>query len=323
MSQKTVKTIHTYIQNDLAMVDFDYADSTGRYLSSIKEFDLNNNIVKEIGYRPDGLIENHYTNSYNEKNQRVEYSIFDDDDQLMESHRFDYDEAGKIIGEACYYAEMDDNDYTHYIYDENNLLIEKRNIDSDDELYNLVRFSYTDNLLTREEHINDDQKLESEKIFEYNADGKPITEIHIDHLEGDKRTIRNEYNEAGFKVKTLTYNKKDQLAIKTYYEFDEQGHNITLIDEDARGLSTTRYIFNEEGKMELQEKYNADEELLVQWKYDYLDGLLMSTTTFIRESAEEVKSSKEEDESEDNEDEEIEEYVMVKRITTENVYEFF
>ncbi len=230
MSQKAVKSVHTYIQNDLALVDFDYADSTGRYLASIKEFDLNNNIVKEIGYRPDGWVENHYTNKYNDKNQRIEHSIFDEDSQLMETHKFDYDDAGKVIGEACYYAEMDDSDYTHYVYD-GDLLIEKRNMDSDNELYMLIKFSYTDKLLTHEEHYNDEMKLESEKVFEYNSEGKIITDMVIDRLEGDKHSHKYEYDEAGNRIKSLYYNKKDQLAIKTTFEYDDQGRNITLIDE--------------------------------------------------------------------------------------------
>jgi len=309
MSQKKIKSVQTFIQNDLALVDFDYADSTGRYLSSIKEYDVNGNILKEIGYRPDGWIENHYSIAYNEKNQRVEYAIYDEDDQLLENHTFEYDDDGNIIGESCFYAEMDDHDYTHYNYDENGLLIEKRNLDSDNEFYGLIRFTYSNKLLVREEHINDEQKLESEKIFEYNAEMKLITETAIDHLEGDKRTIRNEYNTAGQKIKSLIYNKKDQLASKLYYEFDDQGRNCTLIEEDAHGVSITRYIYLDNGKMSRQEKYNANDELLVRWEYEYAEDLLLNTVTFIREE------SSDEDSDED--------FEMIKRVTTENMYEFF
>jgi YD repeat-containing protein len=293
------------------MVDFDYADSTGRYLASVKEFDLNNNIVKEIGYRPDGWIENHYTNKYNDKNQRIEHSIFDEDNQLMETHKFDYDEAGKIIGEACYYAEMDDKDYTHFIYDEDGLLIEKRNMDSDNELYTLIKFTYTDKLMTHEEHFSDEMKLESEKVFEYNSEGKLITEMEMDHLEKDKHTHKYEYDEAGHRTKSLFYNKKDQLAIKSVFEYDDQGQNVALIDEDVHGITITRYTFNDDGQMELQEKFNAEEELLVKWVYEYSGEELIKTTTFIRE------------ESENKSDESEEEHEMVKRVTTEHEYEFF
>ena len=51
----------------------------------------------------------------------------------------------------------------------------------------LVKFSYTGKLLTREEHFNDEMKLELEKVFEYNSEGKLITEMEMDHLEKDKQ----------------------------------------------------------------------------------------------------------------------------------------
>lgn len=311
MSQKTVKTVRTYIQNDLALVDFDYADSTGRYLASEKEYDLNNNIVKEIGYRPDGWIENHYTNKYNEKNQRIEHSIFDEDNQLLETHKFDYDADGKVIGEACYYAEMDDSDYTHYVYDQEGLLIEKRNLDSDGELYTLVKFTYANQLMVREEHYNDEMRLESEKVFEYNPEGKLLMELEMDHLENDKHTHRYEYDAAGYKIKSLFYNKKDQLAIKSIFEYDDKGRNVTLIDEDVHGITITRYTYNDRGQMELQEKFNEEEELLVKWVYEYSGDEPLSTTTYLREKSE-------------NKDEESgEDFEMVKRVTTEHEYEYF
>jgi len=63
--------------------------------------------------------------------------------------------------------------------------------------------------------------------------------------------------------------------------------------------------------MELQEKFNGEEELLVKWVYEYTDDEPLRTTTYIREK------------SENKDDETGEEFEMVKRVTTEQEYEYF
>jgi YD repeat-containing protein len=165
--------------------------------------------------------------------------------------------------------------------------------------------------MIREEHYNDEMKLESEKVFEYNPEGRLLMELEMDHLENDKHTHRYEYDEAGNKIKSLFYNKKDQLAIKSIFEYDDQGRNIALIDEDVHGITITRYTYNDAGQMELQEKFNGEEELLVKWVYEYMGDEPLRTTTYIREK------------SENQNDETEEEYEMVKRVTTEHEYEYF
>lgn len=309
MSQKKIKSIQTFIQNDMAMADFDYADSTGKYLASIKEYDQNDNILKEVGYRPDGWVENHYANVYNEKNQRVEYSIFDEDDQLLETHRFDYDESGKIIGESCFYAEMDDSDYTHYVYDADGLLVEKNNMDSENDLYSYVRFEYDNKMPINERHYNDDNRLEMEKALVFDSRGLVIEETDFDHLENDKRTYSYEYDENKNRTKTLMYNKKDQLIMKTLSEFDGNGKRVKIIEEDQKGLFVTKFEYDESGNMVLQEKFDDQDIILARWEYSYEDGLLMLVEMFLRE-----------DKEGNDEDEEFE---LIKRVTTENVYAFF
>lgn len=310
MSQKKIKSIQTFIQNDLAMADFDYADSNGRYLASVKEFDVNDNILKEIAYRPDGWVENHYTNKFNEANKRIEHSIFDENDELMEKHQFDYDESGKIKGEACYYAEMDDSDYTHFVYNADGLLVEKNNMDSDNELYSYVRFEYDNKKLVNERHFNDDNRLELEKIIHYLADGKVSKEVDVDHIENDQRTYVYDYDEAGNRVKTLMYNRKDELIMKTLVSYNENAKRTELIEEDQTSYFLTKFFYDESGKMVVQEKFNNEEIILVRWEYTYEDDLMKLVEMYIRE-----------DKHTDDEDEE--EFVLTKRITTEYVYEFF
>jgi YD repeat-containing protein len=309
MEQKIVKSTQTYISNQLAFADFDYADSNKRYLASLKEYDVNGNITKEVGYRPDSWIENNYTNSYNENNVLIEHSIFDEENQLLECHKFDLDEKGKIIGESCYYSEMDDSDYTTYSYDEEGRLIEKRNVDSEQDLYWLTNFEYENGLLVKEQHFNDNNTLETEKKCEYSPKGELIKEINIDQLENDKRTYVFEYDDAGHRVKTLMYNTKDQLTAKFLYEFDEKGRNYKLIEEDRKGLFTTIFHFNDADFLEIQEKFDQDNELIVRWEYEYEENRLVLTKAFMREK----------NTDEDSEDE----YVMINRVTTEYEYIFY
>jgi hypothetical protein len=306
MSQKTIKSIQTFIQNEMAMADFDYAESKGKYLASIKEFDHHNNIVKEVGYRPDGWVENHYSNVFNEKNQRVEHSVFDEDDQLLETHRFDYDETGKIIGEACYYAEMDDSDYTHYVYDADGLLVEKNNMDSENELYSYIRLEYQDKKPVNERHYNDENRLEVEKVLTYDEKGQVVKEVDLDHVEGDKRTYIYEYDDQGERVKTLVYNKKDQLVMKTLVEY-ENGLRMKIEEEDQSGLSVFKFGYDAEKRMVLQEKFDHEEMIQGRWEYTYEGDLLKLVEMYVRE--------------EQSQDEE--EVELVKRITTEHIYEFF
>jgi hypothetical protein len=307
MSQNKVKSIHTYISNQLAMVDYDSADSNSRYLASYKEFDENGNITKEIGYRPDTLIENNYSNIYDANNHLIEHSIYDENNELLECHKYDLDENGRVIGESCFYAEMDDNDYTTYLYDNDGHLIEKRNVDSDNELYHLKQFTYENQKLIKEQLFNDEQKLETETIYEYDENGLRISEINIDNLEGDKQTFKYDYNELGQRIETLHYNKKDQLVAKSFFEYDEQGVNIQLIEEDVNGVYTTVFDYNELGKIQTQEKYNHEEELIVRWIYEYEDDRLVKTKTLVRD-----ENAEESDEDE-----------MVVKIISEFIHELY
>ncbi len=311
MSQKLIKSIKTYIKNDKALGEFDYAVSKDIYLASIKEFDQYSNVIKEIGYRPDGWIENHYTNKFNDNNQLIEHSVYDEDDQILETHTYDYSAEGKLIGIACYFAEMDDNDYTHIIYDAEDQIIEKRNMDSSDELYSSIKFEYQQGKLINEKHFNDENVLESEKQFQYDDKGNIVAESDIDHLENDKRVYTYEYNDAGKRTKTCIYNKKDQLIMRTSYEFDEDGRNIKQVEEDQKGIFTTLFGYNDDGLLDFQEKLDANDQLLVRWEYAYNEDLLVETGTYFREKKELI------------EEEDEDEYELVKRVSTDLVYEFY
>ncbi len=317
MPQKVIKSIKSYIKNDKALAEFDYADSKDVYLASVKEFDEQSNIIKEIGYRPDGLIDNHYTNTFNNTGQLIEHAVYDDGDELLQTHKYDYNSEGEMIGIASFFAEMGDSDYTHVLYNDEGLIIEKRNMDSDDDLYSTIKFEYKDDKLVKECHYNDDNKLESEKQFVYNDKGVLMEESEIDHLDNDKRVFKYEYDSAGSRTKMLMYNMKDQLIMRISYEFNEDGKNVKQVEEDQKGISTTLFGYTNDGQYDFQEKYDADGALVARWEYKYQDGLLVETGTYFREE----KTPEKNDEDENEED--SPEFELVKRISTDFIYEFY
>ncbi len=310
MEQNNIKTIRTYTTSEYISMNYKGKLSDERHLSSIREFDKNNNVIKEITYLPTGEIEHNTTSEYDYKNNIIVNCIFDENNELLQRHEYERDAEGKITVEKCFYAESDEPDFTYYKYDQNNNLVEKVNMDSDNDIYSRHLFAYENNLLVKSTLYNDSNQLEHEKNMQYNNQGQLILELDNDYIDNIKRTFKYEYDEFGNRSKILIYNKNNQLISKSLYTFNEQRLTTELIEEDINGEFTTKFNYNEQKLMISQEKFDADDDLILRFEYIYEGNNLIKTKTFVRDN----DLLEMESELEDN---------MICRAFVDYEYEFF
>ncbi len=320
MEKRNIKTIKTFTQSDYISIDYRKIAEVEKHLTSFKEYDLKGNLIREITYSPVGEIENNYSSEYDENNYQIVNNIFDENNKLLERHEYQREKDGRILVEKCFYSESSDFDTTYYKYDDNNNLIEKTNFDSDNELYAIKKNVYKNNNLVNSKIFNEYDELELEENFLYNEKNEMIENVEINHLEKEKRYLKYEYNDSGYKTKTLIFNRNKQLIAKSYFEYDVKNQLIEQYDEDEYHSITTKFIYNENGDVIIQERYNKDEELIIKFENEYQEDLLIKTTSFAKNDQSKNENLEEEEFEETNS---LDEENLTQKAIIEYEYEFF
>ena len=219
------KSIKITTISDLMGIDFE--NSNNSYTSSYREYDENQNVILEQDFSTDGILETFNKYSYNEHNQLVETLYLDENEEVLESHKFFY-ENNKLIKEHVYYGaneyeeEGDFYDIIEYHYNDENQLIHKLSKDSDGEFNSEKKYFYQDKNKIREEIYGENHKLEVELIFKYDDNGNIINEMRHDHIEDVKNTLEHHYNEKNLKTASLVYNNYNDLISKSLFEYNEK-----------------------------------------------------------------------------------------------------
>ncbi len=281
---KKFKSIKVTTISDLMGIVFD--NSNNSYVSSYKEYDENQNMVLEKDYTVDGNLETFNKYSYNDKNQLIETLFLDDNEEVLESHTFFY-ENNNLVKEHIHYGENeydDDTDFydiVEYIYNNDNFLISKRSIDSDGEFNSEKKYFYQGNNKIREEIYGENKTLEVELNFEYDENGNIVNESRIDHIENVKNTLEHLYNEQNLKTATLVYNNYDELISKSNFEYNDKNQLVKNIEETRDSYVVKVYEIDENGLVKTESYYNKDEELMQYKVYTYQNKIIQQIDQFV------------------------------------------
>ena len=229
-----IKTITGYSAN----LDMNGIEQN-EYKSSFREYDFNQNLIKDYGFSDDGEIEFSTDFVYNGRNQKMEQITGSSEDTVGERLEFRYNEEGELAQLDTIYLDQSKSVeiYTRYglnlsisLYDENNIV------------YQAVtkRFDELGNLLEE-----------------------------ITHDELNKTTSRTVYlyNEKHLLFRSSEYNQLGEMLKEEDYDYDMKGNLIKQETYDHRGklLSSLEYRYNQNNDLIWQ---RIDDTYLYEVEYD-------------------------------------------------------
>jgi antitoxin component YwqK of YwqJK toxin-antitoxin module len=199
-----------------------------------REYDDNNNILKETSYNEDGTSEEAYEATYyssGEIKERTNYynGVIGD--------YYEYDENGNSLLHISYY---DGEEYYRYAYeyDQNGNEIKSTCTTEDGETVTTYEYASNNTLLHEVSYYSDGTVKED---ITYDSYGNAISDIYYGEYESDY-SYENEYDYNGNLIKNTVYNS-DELSYYVIYDYDDNGNCILM--EDYDGDSKTPYEVSE------------------------------------------------------------------------------
>ncbi|MCK9613838.1 MAG: hypothetical protein M0R16_13250 [Bacteroidales bacterium] len=258
------------------------------HLSSEKEYDENNNLVKSISYNHSGDINEHILYKFDEKNNCIEEICFFDENEIAEHHYFVFDDKNLCANEKIVYAESGESHVT-FKYDERGNLLERRVMNPEGETEEMEVFEYDGDKLISEKLFGEDNVLEHENKYSYHENGDVVLYEHITSEERSSYTTEYFYNQKGEREKILIYDAQGRLREKLIYTRDDKGNILEVTEEDVTSVKTTKMSYDEKNNPVKQEDYNKEGILILSIERTFNDdGVLTETTVFSCNPVEEI-----------------------------------
>ena len=257
-----------------------FKESGTCYTNAYSEYDENGNETLSIDYDESGVAVSKTITKYDDQNRKIELQIFSGDDELNETHFFEYGSDGRISKETIEYqgGYKSIKSYTH---SENGLTITTIDEDGNEEEkevlvsdangnvtehtitdYNgeqsLHQVSeYADGKLIISKNLDKDGSEINHRIFKYQDDGK-LTFIGI--LNPGKELLDSysyQYDEKGREI-LQTIGTRGKIST----EYDDEKHTTTVVTSTGTGqiVNQTVTSFNEDGMTIREEDFNTIRE---------------------------------------------------------------
>ncbi len=239
---KKIKSVKMFRYDHTGTKDVNPEEKGYKY--SLTENDEKGNVVLEVKYNSDEELEDKYTYKYDDNNHIIEeihYLSFKD---IAEHKTYERDEKGKIIKAFKHYNDGS-KDTIEYNYNDDGLLMERVTIDSYDEVEAKNIYEYENSNLILEEVYEYDELI-SKQTFSYDKEGNVLEESKWSEDEGNIRQA-NVYDEKNRVIKVLFYNKKDELAAKIEYKYNDAGKITEVSEENQQGKNVTTVAYDEKG----------------------------------------------------------------------------
>lgn len=243
-------------------------EETGRYKSSYREFDENQNVILDITYLEDESVDQKYVNEF-EGVKLIDEKVYFGSDELSEHNSYEYD--GDVLSNMIIHYQDGSRDNIRYEYDDNNNLLRKETRDEDDDIEELELRNYDNGLLISSK-IFENGDLENpvrEESVEYDEEGRIIQKVTYDHQEERNQKQVFDYDENGYENMIKTY-VNGQLQQKAIFKRDELGRASQIIEEEPGQRVKVYQEFDDRGNVVKQQIYDKNEHELynVHRKYD-------------------------------------------------------
>ena len=247
------------------------------YKSSYQEFDLNNNIIKEIEYSKNGEFESAIEYKYNDKFNITEEINYIDEEEVGEHIIFKFDEEDNLIGTETTFPDGSKS-IEVATHNENVWIIlthdEKGNFEGEE----IRKFDENDNII--EETIYDEDKKNIQKII-YEYDDKFNNVSSTEYGEKGIFVVRKNFvfNEEGSVVKESSYNERGILINITESKYNDEDELILQQIDNAYLIEITYDDNNRKIKQQTTNLSINLVELLIIYNYDD-EGFLIEEITF-------------------------------------------
>ncbi len=264
------KSIKSY-RKDIIPEDIEVAvKEPEEYILNHREFDDNNNLVKEISYNADGSIEHINELKYDSLAYLIEELLYYEDNEIADHRKFERDEKGNILKEFVFYND-ETYDTIHYKYDSDMNLLEKNTVNADGETDDKEIFEYSKGNNILHALFDGNNKKHSEHTYEYNDAGK-ITELtEWDSDKNKKIRTVNKYNDDGILIKQLRY-LNDDLIAKLVFELDDKNKVYEVLDEDTQHKNILKFSYDDRDNVIEEAEYGVNDVLNHSIKRSYNDN---------------------------------------------------
>lgn len=257
------------IKKEYQRVGYDAQDIEPlEYTEVYAEYNDNGQILKESRYEPDGTLNTLTINTYNDQNELMQAEQYDQDDILLQKTVNKYDEEHRLVAQANYYGDASDEYITKYFYDAENQLVNQAVFLNGKLDFVEKAIEYQDGHPVKVTENDDYGQTLYVHHYEYDEKGQVSVYTRDEVQSKDRRTYEFTYDENGNRVKDLIYNFDMKLIAKVLRTFDEEGHQIEIVEEDLD--SYRRIVMQYEGDLVVKNMmYNKEGEITGWAEYEY------------------------------------------------------
>lgn len=257
-------------------------ENTQGFISNIKEFDRNGNLVLEADFSGPGLPESKIVNLYDDQNRLIEKKQYTEGDELADHQVFFRNQDGQLLKTEVHYPDGSKSIIVEKTDGRKSETIEE---DEDGELESKeVNHFNKDGLVELRELYDFNHNLVEAYTFEYN-EAKQL--VRRDQLDRKKKLFLYtlfEYDQKGRNTKRANFNRKGKLSDFLAVEFDE---NDQIVKQNFGGKFHFIFGYDQNGNTILEERLRADGEMEYRSTFEYdEEGRLRKevNTDFIRET---------------------------------------
>jgi len=210
-----------------------------QYKSFYQEFDINQNIIKDVIYTGDGEIETASGYKFNESNILIEEIHY-----LNET-----DVAERLVYKSNNNGDLSEIETT---YSDGSKTIKK--INRNGQVLSVVI-------------LDEDNKLEGEEIRKFDEQGNVLEEVIYNENKNIKQKSLYEYDSKGQLINKTEFGENEDFVIRKTFDYNNKGYMIkkSHFSEHGKLINVVTAEYNEEGELILQQ---YDNKYLIKITYD-------------------------------------------------------
>ena len=262
-----IKIITRYLTTYNRTNTYDDTIVESKRLLSYMEFDENGNLLYDKSFNVDGECENIIRRVYNDENLLTEEYFYDGtEDNPYESRFYAYNEKAQAV--ICKVRYYDDEVEEHFIYDDNNKLLEKKVVYADGSWCVENKYVWKNDLLVDEVDYDDEDTICQRKKYFYDDQDRLINlELH-EINQNNKMSENYEYNEFGIVKQTTCNYKGDVLTTRTFV-YDKQGLVVERVIETQSQYFKYTFAYNEDKLPVTENMLNREDVVLTKREIIY------------------------------------------------------
>jgi antitoxin component YwqK of YwqJK toxin-antitoxin module len=199
-----------------------------------------------------------------------------------EGERTESEMVSLLVREATFLPEGELEEYTQYTYDEESLLlVRKERFDSSNTLFEKVVYEYEGGLRVRKTTYDAGDSVTSYHTYEYGDENRLIADTLYTGNEKLQTRSTYKYDEGGNRIRWNVYGQTETLLAYTVYTYQDgrvTRRDIFSASQRLDKFSTVKY--DREGRKVQESYFYANGQLDRYVKFEYLNDTLAAEITY-------------------------------------------